>query len=190
MMGIRIAALRAVIVLAALGVAPAAIAEDTTTATPSPDTAAPAAAADATATPAAPPANAWATNCSATERAGPLECSIVQRVVLQRTGQLLAMVSIRLPSDSHNPAMLVQTPLGLYLPAGVSLKIDNNTDISLALQTCDNGGCYAGTTVSSAMLSQMRKGHSMTVTFQNISKQDVAIPVALAGFAGAYDKVK
>jgi len=190
MTGNRIAAFRAVIVLAALGVAPAAIAEDTTTATPSPDTAAPAAAADATATPAAPPANAWATNCSATERAGPLECSIVQRVVLQRTGQLLAMVSIRLPSDSHNPAMLVQTPLGLYLPAGVSLKIDDNTNISLPLQTCDNGGCYAGTTVSSAMLSQMRKGHAMTVIFQNISKQDVSIPVALAGFAGAYDKVK
>jgi invasion protein IalB len=142
------------------------------------------------AAPATQPADAWATNCSAQVRAGPLDCSVVQRVVLQRTGQLLAMISIRLPSDSHNPAMLVQTPLGLYLPAGVSLKIDDNADISLALQTCDAGGCYAGTTVSSAMLSLMRKGHSMTVTFQNISKQPVAVPVALAGFAGAYEKVK
>lgn len=177
----------AAITAALLGVLPTR-ADDANAATAS-ATAAPADAGNATAA-AAPPANAWATNCWAPKRAGPLDCSVVQRVVLQRTGQLLAMISIRLPSDSHNPAMLVQTPLGLYLPAGVSLKIDDNTNMSLALQTCDNGGCYAGTAISSAMLSQMRKGHSMTVTFQNISKQNVDIPVALAGFAGAYDKVK
>jgi len=146
--------------------------------------------ATATANPTTPRADAWATNCSAPMRAGPLDCSVVQRVVLQGTGQLLAMVSIRLPSDSRNPAMLVQTPLGLYLPAGVSLKIDENAAISLVVQTCDAGGCYAGTAISTAMLIQMRRGHSMTVTFENISKQPVAVPVALAGFAGAYDKVK
>jgi len=186
--GMRTIVLGAIAMVGVLAIAPA-LADDAAAA-PAPDATPAAAPATAAATPDTPPANAWATNCSASERAGPLDCSVVQRVVLQRTGQLLAMVSIRLPSDSHSPAMMVQTPLGLYLPAGVSLKIDDNTNMSLALQTCDNGGCYAGTTVSSALLSQMRKGHSMTVTFQNISKQDVSIPVALAGFAGAYDKVK
>src|SRR5665213_3803902 len=105
-------------------IVPPAFADDASS-SPAPADATSSDATDTTA-PATPRADAWATNCSAPMRAGPLDCSVVQRVVLQRTGQLLAMVSVRLPSDSRNPAMLVQTPLGLYLPAGVSLKIDEN----------------------------------------------------------------
>jgi invasion protein IalB len=157
-------------------------------------------AAQNTAAPATPPAEAtpaptpgqpgWAARCSSASREAPLECAMEQTAVLSKTGQLIVLVNIRVPSDTHTPVALVQLPLGLNLPGGAKLQVDDGKTTDLQIQTCENRGCYAGTPIAPELLAAMRSGKQLKVLFQNLAKETITIPMPLTDFAAAYDKIK
>ena len=151
----------------------------------------------AQATPQAEPAPAntpappgWAARCTSVSREAPLECAIEQTAVLSKTGQLIVLVNIRIPSDTHAPVALVQLPLGLNLPVGAKFQVDDGKAIDLQIQTCENRGCYASTPIAADLLTALRSGKQLKVSFQNLAKEIIAIPMPLADFAAAYDKIK
>ena len=141
--------------------------------------------------PAAAPARpGWAARCSSAGREAPLECAMEQTAVLSKTGQLVILVNIRVPSDTHAPVALVQLPLGLNLPVGVKVQIDEGKTAELQIQTCDNRGCYASTPVAADLLAALKSGKQLKLSFQNLAKETITIPMPLADFAAAYDKIK
>jgi invasion protein IalB len=149
----------------------------------------PAAPADAGAAPAPPPPG-WAARCGSASRDAPLECAIEQSAVLPRTGQLVILVNIRVPADTHAPSALIQLPLGLNLPGGVKLQVDEGAATDMQIQTCEARGCYAGTAIAPDLLAAMKSGKQLKISFQNLNKETLTIPLPLADFAAAYDKIK
>jgi invasion protein IalB len=157
-------------------------------------------AAQTAATPATPqaeaaPANApappgWAARCTSVSRDAPLECAIEQTAVLSKTGQLIVLVNIRVPSDTHTPVALVQLPLGLNLPVGAKLQVDDGKAVDLQIQTCENRGCYASTPIAPELLAALKSGKQLKVSFQNLAKETITIPIPLADFTTAFDKIK
>lgn len=113
-----------------------------------------------------------------------------QTAVLTKTGQLVVLVSIRVTSDSHAPVALVQLPLGLNLPAGARLQVDDGNAVDLQIQTCENRGCFASTPVAPELLAALKSGKQLKVSFQTLAKETISIPMPLADFAAAYDKIK
>jgi invasion protein IalB len=138
----------------------------------------------------APPPPGWVARCSSPNRAAPLECAVEETAVLTKTGQLIVLVNIRVPSDTHAPVALVQLPLGLNLPSGAKIQVDDGKVIDLQIQTCENKGCYASTPIAADVLTAMRSGKQLKVAFQNLTKETITIPMPLADFASAYDKIK
>jgi invasion protein IalB len=138
----------------------------------------------------APPQPGWAARCSSVSRDAPPECAVEQTAVLSKTGQLIVLVNIRVPSDTRAPIALVQLPLGLNLPAGAKLQIDDGKAVDLQVQTCEARGCYAGTPVAPDMLAALKSGKQLKVSFQTMSKETIAIPMPLGDFGAAYDKIK
>jgi invasion protein IalB len=120
----------------------------------------------------------------------PLECAIEQNAVLTKTGQLIVLINIRVPADTRVPVALIQLPLGLNLPAGAKLQVDEGKAIDLQIQTCENRGCYASTPISAELLASLKSGKQLKVSFQNMAKETIAIPMPLTDFAAAYDKIK
>jgi invasion protein IalB len=145
-------------------------------------------AAPAAATPSSQPG--WAARCTSVSRNAPLECAIEQTAVLSKTGQLIVLVNIRVPSDTHTPVALVQLPLGLDLPVGAKLQVDDGKTIDLQIQTCENRGCYASTPIAPELLTALKSGKQLKVSFQNLAKETIAIPMPLGDFGAAYDKIK
>jgi invasion protein IalB len=137
---------------------------------------------------AAPPG--WAARCSSASRDAPLECAIEQTAILSKTGQLVVLVNIRVPSDTHAPILLVQLPLGLNLPAGAKLQVDDGKVTDLQIQTCETRGCYATIAVAPDVLAALKSGKQMKLSFQTMNKETIAIPMPLVDFAAAYDKIK
>ena len=137
-----------------------------------------------------PPAPGWVSRCSSLGRDAPLECAIEETAVLTKTGQLIVLVNIRVASDTHQPVALVQLPLGLNLPAGAKLQVDDGKVIDLQIQTCENRGCYSNAPVSPEMLAALKSGKQLKVAFQNLNKEVITIPMPLADFAAAYEKIK
>lgn len=166
--------------------APKAKGAPTAQAAPAP--ASPAPAAPQAEAAAAPPG--WSARCSSASRGAPLECLIEQTAVLTKTGQLIVLIDIRVPSDTHAPIAVVQLPLGLNLPAGAKLQVDDGKTTDVQIQTCEQRGCYANAPISPEMLAAMKTGKQLKVTFQNLAKEVIAIPMPLTDFAAAYDKIK
>ena len=144
----------------------------------------------AEAAPAAPAPPGWAARCTSASRGAPLECAIEQSAVLSKTGQLVVLVNIRVPGDTHAPILLVQLPLGLNLPGGAKFQIDDGKNVDLQIQTCENRGCYASETIAPDVLAAMKAGKQMKVSFQTMNKETITIPMPLTDFAPAYDKIK
>lgn len=153
-----------------------------------PESQAPAAPAAAEASP--PPQDLWGTRCTTAARDGTLDCAIEQRMFLTQTGQLIAVVTVRVPADTRSPVMMIQVPLGLFLPAGIKLSVDGGAEEALPLQTCEANGCYAGGQVSEALLTSLKRGTTLSLTFENLQRQPVTVPVQLTGFTAAYSKIE
>ncbi|WP_065753105.1 invasion associated locus B family protein [Bradyrhizobium paxllaeri] len=138
----------------------------------------------------APAPPGWIARCSSANRSAPLECAIEQTAVLTKTGQLIVLINVRVPADTRAPIALVQLPLGLNLPAGAKLQVDDGKTSDLQIQTCEARGCYANLQISPEMLTALKSGKQLKVSFQNLAKETIAIPMPLADFAAAYDKIK
>lgn len=141
--------------------------------------------------PAAPPASpGWAARCTSVSRDAPLECAIEQNAVLTKTGQVLVLVVIRVPGDTRAPLAFVQLPLGLNLQTGAKFQVDDGKAVDLPIQTCENRGCYASAPVTPELLTALKSGKQLKVSFQDLAKETITIPMPLNDFAAAYDKIK
>lgn len=132
----------------------------------------------------------WIARCSSPSRDAPLECAIEQNAVLTKTGQTIVLINIRIPTDTRTPVALLQLPLGLNLPVGAKLQIDEGKAVDLQIQTCENRGCYASTPIAPDLLASLKSGKQLKVSFQNMAKETIAIPMPLNDFAAAYDKIR
>jgi invasion protein IalB len=137
-----------------------------------------------------PPPPGWIARCASPSRDAPLECAIEQNAVLPRTGQLVIAVNIRVPADTHAPSAMIQLPLGLNIPAGAKLQVDDGKTVDLQIQTCEARGCYAGTAIAPDLLAAMKTGKQLKISFQNLNKETLTVPLPLADFAAAYEKIK
>jgi len=146
--------------------------------------------AQAEAAPANAPQAGWLARCTSASRSAPLECAIEQTAVLSKTGQLIVLINIRVPADTHAPIAAIQLPLGLNLPVGAKLQVDEGKTVDLQIQTCEARGCYVNAPIPADLLAAMKTGKQLKVSFQNLAKETIAIPMPLADFAAAYDKIK
>jgi invasion protein IalB len=137
-----------------------------------------------------PPPLGWVARCTSVSREAPPECAMEETAVLTKTGQLVILVNLRIASDTRTPVILVQLPLGLNLPAGIKLQVDEGKTIEMQIQTCENRGCYASMPVPSDLLAALKSGKQLKVSFQNLGKETIAIPMPLTDFPAAYDKIK
>ena len=53
-----------------------------------------------------------------------------------------------MPGDTRTPSALIQLPLGLNMPDGAKLQVDDGPATDMQIQTCEASGCYAGTTIA------------------------------------------
>jgi invasion protein IalB len=130
----------------------------------------------------------WAVNCKSAAADTGLECRLSQTVVTQQ-GQVLADVTFRIPADKKDPESIVRVPLGIFLPGGATLQVDDKTPQSLKFRACDRNGCYAQGSASAQMLKDLQAGKELKVSFKNLAENDVDVPLSLDGFADAYGKI-
>lgn len=137
-----------------------------------------------------PPLPGWNARCTSASRQAPLECAMEQTAVLTKTGQLIVLVNIRVPGDTRAPVVLVQLPLGLNLPAGAKIQVDDGKPTDLPVQTCEARGCFASSPIAPELLAAMKSGKQLKVSFQTLAKETVSIPMPLGDFAAAYERIR
>jgi invasion protein IalB len=136
------------------------------------------------------PGPGWISRCMSDGRQTQVDCAVEQSAVVTNTGQLVASIVVRVPHDTRQPMMMIQVPVGLYLPAGVNIQVDEAKPLLFPLQTCDQKGCYAAAPLPQETLAAMKSGKKLGVIFQNLQKENITVPMPLENFAEAYQKIQ
>ncbi|AZO45985.1 invasion associated locus B family protein [Mesorhizobium sp. M7D.F.Ca.US.005.01.1.1] len=135
-------------------------------------------------------ANPWAINCSSGSSTAELQCQVSQNLTEAKTGQRVLTVTVRRDKGNGSLAMLLALPHGLFLPSGASYQIDQGQKTTVAIQTSDQNGAYAAAPLSPELIAAMKAGTNLNIGMESVTRKPVTIPVSLAGFTAAIDKLE
>ena len=90
-------------------------------------------------------------------------------------------------SDQKTRLMRVVAPLGVLLPSGLGLKIDNPDVGRAGFVRCLPRGCYAEVVMDDKLISKMRTGQTATFFIFQTPEEGIGFPMSLKGFGEGYD---
>lgn len=130
----------------------------------------------------------WRVEC--TNNLKTLDCRAFLEVVQKNNNQVVTAFTVRYPTETKKPVMMLQLPLGILVSESVLLDVDGIQPERAAVQTCTPVGCFVGATMPEALIHAMLTGKQLKIIFYDANKQRVTVTLPLAGFALAYNKIK
>jgi invasion protein IalB len=131
----------------------------------------------------------WDMRCETPAGASREQCAIIQSVAAEDKPNVNLVVIVLKTSDGKSRLLRVIAPLGVLLPAGLGLKIDD-TDVGRAgFVRCLPSGCVAEVVMEDKLIDQMAAGQSATFIIFNTPEEGIGIPLALAGFKDGFAKL-
>jgi len=117
-------------------------------------------------------------------------CEMYQSVSESENGQTVFEVVIGYPQGAESPIALFNLPLGMRLPPGVQMQVDDNEPVRFAIQICLTSGCRGDIALDDSLVSQMRAGAEATLTIADPQGRGIELPLSLSGFSAALDEVE
>ncbi|MDB5593003.1 invasion associated locus B family protein [Enterovirga sp.] len=131
--------------------------------------------------------NDWQLRCETPAGAQAEQCALVQNVAAEDRPNITLLVIVLKTADNKSRLLRVVAPLGVLLPAGLGLKIDN-VDVGRAgFVRCLTTGCVAEVVMEDTLLNQLKGGKQATFIVFQTPEEGVGIPVSLEGFGPGYD---
>jgi invasion protein IalB len=132
----------------------------------------------------------WQIRCETPPGAQSEQCALFQSVIAEDRANVGITVLVLKTADQKTRLMRVQAPLGVLLPAGLGLKIDN-VDVGRAgFVRCLPRGCYAEVVMDDNLVKQMRSGQTATFFIFQTPEEGIGFPLSLKGFGDGYDKLQ
>jgi invasion protein IalB len=129
----------------------------------------------------------WQMRCETPAGATTEQCALVQNVVAEDRPNITLVIIVLKTADGKGRLLRVVAPLGILLPSGLGLKIDE-TDIGRAgFVRCLATGCVAEVVMDDNLINQMKSGQTGTFIVFQTPEEGIGIPVSLNGFAGGFD---
>ena len=128
----------------------------------------------------------WLVRCGPDDTASEQGCFLFQNLVLKEGGQRVLQVAIGFVDNASEPIALLSLPLGISLPPGASMSIDDEQQYKLQIERCEASGCRAGLKLSSNLLDSFRTGDSLSVLFHDAKRRPIEVPLSLEGFSAGY----
>jgi invasion protein IalB len=131
----------------------------------------------------------WQIRCDTPPGAQSEQCALIQSVTAEDRPNVGLTVIVLKTADQKNRLMRVLAPLGVLLPSGLGLKI-NQSDIGRAgFVRCLPNGCVAEVVMDDNLIKQLRTGLTATFIIFQTPEEGIGIPVSLKGFGDGLDKL-
>lgn len=126
---------------------------------------------------------AWKLKCAQLAGAKQDKCALVQDIKLEdKPGMFLTVLFMR-AFDSDKKLLRIVAPLGMVLPAGLGLRIDDGDVGNVSFLKCWKQGCLAEVTVDDKLIAKLTSGHTASFIVFPTPEKGVGFPAPLAGFA-------
>ncbi|WP_029354313.1 invasion associated locus B family protein [Bosea sp. 117] len=131
----------------------------------------------------------WQIRCDTPPGAQSEQCVLLQSVQADDRPNVGLTVIVLRTADHQNRLLRVLAPLGVLLPSGLGLKIDQ-TDVGRAgFVRCVPNGCVAEVVMDDKLVNQFRTGQSATFIIFQTPEEGIGIPLSLKGFGEGFDKL-
>jgi invasion protein IalB len=131
----------------------------------------------------------WQIRCDTPPGAQAEQCALIQSVTSEDHANVGLTVIVLKTADHKSRLMRVVAPLGVLLPSGLGLKIDN-ADIGRAgFVRCLPNGCIAEIVMDDELIKKLNGGKIATFIIFQTPEEGIGFPMSLAGFGEGYDKL-
>lgn len=133
----------------------------------------------------------WGRRCETPKEGGAEVCFIFQQLKVKENDQTILFVTLAIPPNGKGPVMLLTTPLGVALQAGMQLQVGAQGEpIRAAYNFCLSNGCRASLLLNEQTLATMQAGERLLVAFANAQGKAIKLAVSLNGFTAASNSLQ
>ena len=111
-------------------------------------------------------------------------CALVQSVTAEDRNNIGLTVYFQKFSDGRR-VLRVFAPLGVLLPPGLGLKIDDKDVGHAPFVRCHSFACYAQVVAEPPLIEQLKNGKTAVFIIFQSEEAGIGIPISLAGFGQA-----
>lgn len=134
----------------------------------------------------------WSTRCTKDKEK---KCEMFARLETVPAKQRVAEVALGFPQHSKEikegeAEGVIILPLGMLLPTGASIQVDDGKLSSFTPRFCNNGGCFSVVKFDKALLDSLAKGKTLNLLFKTAEGRSIKMGIALKGFDKALKDVK
>jgi len=128
----------------------------------------------------------WQIRCDTPPGAQSEQCALIQSVTAEDRQNVGLTVIVLKTADGKDQILRVLAPLGVLLPTGLGLKIDD-TDVGRAqFIRCLPNGCVAEVIIDAELVKKLEGGNLATFIIFQTPEEGIGIPMSLAGFTEGY----
>ncbi len=129
----------------------------------------------------------WNMRCETPPGAQGQQCALMQYVVAESRPNVGLSVIMLKTADGKAKLLRIITPLGVLLPSGLGLKIDDEDIGRAGFVRCIAEGCLAEVILEDDLLNKLRRGQQATFIVFVSPEDGIGIPISLSGFSAGYD---
>lgn len=128
----------------------------------------------------------WSLRCETPPGAAREQCALLQSILADDRPNVTLVVIVLKTADGKSKLLRVIAPLGILLPSGLGLKIDQ-TDLGRAgFVRCLATGCVAEVVMEDKLLDLFKNGTNATFIIYQTPEEGIGIPLVLNGFAQGF----
>src|ERR1022692_2422137 len=131
----------------------------------------------------------WQIRCDTPPGAKSEQCALIQSVTAEDRANVGLTVIVLKTADLKSRLMRVVAPLGVLLPSGLGLKIDQADVGRAGFVRCLPNGCIAEVVMDDALIAKLRTSKTATFIIFQTPEEGIGFPMSLAGFGEGYDKL-
>ena len=133
--------------------------------------------------------NDWQIRCDTPPGAQGEQCALIQSVTAEDRANVGLTVIVLKTADQKSRLMRVVAPMGVLLPSGLGLKIDQADVGRAGFVRCLPNGCVAEVVMDDNLIKQLRGGQTATFIIFQTPEEGIGFPMSLKGFGEGYDKL-
>ncbi len=129
----------------------------------------------------------WDLRCDTPAGAQNQQCVIIQFVTAEDRENVGLSVVVMKTADKQARILRVLAPLGVLLPRGLGLRIDETDMGTTGFIRCLPNGCVSEVLMDDTLIEQLRSGgQAMFIIFQT-PEEGIGVPISLSGFGEGFD---
>src|SRR6201995_5648694 len=131
----------------------------------------------------------WQIRCDTPPGAKSEQCALIQSVTAEDRANVGLTVIVLKTADQKSKLMRVVAPLGVLLPSGLGLKIDNADVGRAGFVRCLPNGCIAEVVMDDELIKKLRTGKTSTFIIFQTPEEGIGFPMSLKGFGEGFYKL-